>query len=66
MRAKPARLVAPHGGELVDRSGERPERVERLEALEVPRALAGPVDQLPAVRRDEPGFGRDRHTRTSP
>jgi sulfate adenylyltransferase len=35
------RLIAPHGGELVERAGERPESVERLETLTLtPRELS--------------------------
>ena len=39
--AAEARLVPPHGGELVDRTGERPEDLERLETLRLsPRELS--------------------------
>ena len=39
--AAEARLIAPHGGELVDRTGERPDDVERLETLRLsPRELS--------------------------
>jgi sulfate adenylyltransferase len=39
--ATDTRLIAPHGGELVDRTGERPEGVEELEALTLtPRELS--------------------------
>jgi sulfate adenylyltransferase len=39
--AAEARLIAPHGGELVDRTGERPDDLERLETLRLsPRELS--------------------------
>jgi sulfate adenylyltransferase len=39
--ATEARLIAPHGGELVDRTGERPDGVESLETLTLtPRELS--------------------------
>jgi sulfate adenylyltransferase len=39
--AAESRLIAPHGGELVDRTGERPDDLERLETLRLsPRELS--------------------------
>ncbi len=46
--ATDTRLIAPHGGELVDRTGERPEDVERLDRLTLtPRELSD-LDMLAA------------------
>ena len=39
--ATESQLIAPHGGELVDRSGERPEAIDELECVRLtPRELA--------------------------
>jgi sulfate adenylyltransferase len=46
--ATDTRLIAPHGGELVDRTGERPQDVEQLERLALtPRELSD-LDMLAA------------------
>ena len=35
-------LIEPHGGKLVDRTGSRPDGIERLEQLQLtPRELSG-------------------------
>jgi sulfate adenylyltransferase len=39
-------LIAPHGGELVDRSGERPDGVERLEVLTLTSREVSDLDML--------------------
>jgi sulfate adenylyltransferase len=44
--ATEARLIAPHGGELVDRTGERPDDVERLERLTLTRRELSDLDML--------------------
>ena len=40
------RLIAPHGGELVDRTGERPDDVESLEALTLSSRELSDLDML--------------------
>jgi sulfate adenylyltransferase len=40
------RLIRPHGGELVDRTGERPEGVERLETLRLTSRELSDLDML--------------------
>jgi sulfate adenylyltransferase len=40
------KLIAPHGGELVDRSGERPEGVESLETVELTSRELSDLDML--------------------
>jgi sulfate adenylyltransferase len=39
-------LIRPHGGELVDRTGERPDGVERLETLRLTRRELSDLDML--------------------
>ena len=49
------RLIAPHGGELVDRSGDRPAKVDSLEVLTLTSRelsdLAGLPDTLDELVR---------------
>src|SRR5881409_3861885 len=40
------RLIAPHGGELVDRSGERPDDLESLETLTLSSRELSDLDML--------------------
>ena len=44
--ATETRLIAPHGGELVDRTGERPEDVEQLETLTLTSRELSDLDML--------------------
>jgi hypothetical protein len=61
----PERRERP-GGEHVE-VGELPRgEPDRLEALDVLGPLAGALDELAAVRRNELGFGGEAHTLTSP
>ena len=63
--ATDTRLIAPHGGELVDRTGERPEGVERLEQVTLTSREVSDLDML-AVGALSPleGFmGRDHYER---
>ena len=70
--ATESQLIAPHGGELVDRTGERPDDLDSLEVVRLtPRELAdldmlasgalsplaGAIDQLPAVWLNPTGLG---------
>jgi sulfate adenylyltransferase len=41
-----ARLIAPHGGKLVDRTGARPEGVERLEQIQLTSRELSDLDML--------------------
>jgi sulfate adenylyltransferase len=44
--ATDTKLIAPHGGELVDRTGERPENLDSLEALELTSRELSDLDML--------------------
>jgi sulfate adenylyltransferase len=44
--ATEARLIAPHGGDLVDRTGERPEGVDRLETVTLTSRELSDLDML--------------------
>ena len=53
-------LIKPHGGQLIDRSGYRPDDVEAGDVLRLARA----VDERPAVGRDEVLRGDRAHAVT--
>jgi sulfate adenylyltransferase len=59
------RLIAPHGGELVDRQGERPDGVESLEALTLTAREVSDLDMLGvgALSPLEGFMGRDDYER---
>jgi sulfate adenylyltransferase len=59
--ATETRLIAPHGGELVDRTGERPEGVEQLETLTLTSRELSDLDMLAsgALSPLEGFMGRD-------
>jgi sulfate adenylyltransferase len=59
--ATETRLIAPHGGELVDRTGERPEGVEQIETLTLTSRELSDLDMLAsgALSPLEGFMGRD-------
>ncbi len=59
------RLVAPHGGELVDRTGERPDGLARLETIRLTSREASDLDMLAsgALSPLEGFMGRDDYER---
>jgi sulfate adenylyltransferase len=59
------RLIAPHGGKLVDRTGPRPDGVERLEQLELTSRELSDLDLLAsgALSPLEGFMGRDDYER---
>ena len=58
-------LVAPHGGHLVDRTGPRPEKLDRLEALTLTSRELSDLDMLAsgALSPLEGFMGRDDYER---
>jgi sulfate adenylyltransferase len=59
------RLLAPHGGHLVDRTGERPDKVDRLETLTLTSRELSDLDMLAsgALSPLEGFMGRDDYER---
>ena len=48
--ATDTRLIAPHGGELVDRTGERPDGVDGLERITLTSREVSDLDMLAVGR----------------